>query len=402
MVELIQKIINETIFLFFEISPYLILGFLFAGIIHILIGESYIKKHFAKSGIVSTVKAAILGIPLPICSCGVIPLAESLRKEGASKSSVMSFLVSTPSSGVDSIFATYALMGPIFAVFRPIASLFSGIVVGIATSFQDKEETSIEFAKDRVKRKKGIKDIFIYGFEVIPSEIAQWLLIGVVVGGVISAIIPANFSTDYLSTPFFHYFAILIISIPLYVCATGSIPIAASLLMKGILPGAVLVFLIAGPATNTVTLSFVYKKLGKKIAAIYLISIIATSVLLGIVFDLFIGEFNFSGSILRSHSERSLGAIQLISGVLLIIIFLNGKFNIISGITEQTGVGMEKIKVKDISCNHCKMTLTKMLKGVEGIGNMTVLIDEKEVRFDGDVNLEIVKAKIKEAGFNPE
>ena len=140
MIEFIQSFIKETIFLFLEISPYLILGFFFAGVIHTLLGESYIRKHFAKSGIASTVKATILGIPLPICSCGVIPIAESLRKDGASKSSVMSFLVSTPSSGVDSIFATYALMGPVFAVFRPIASLLSGIVVGAATHFADEEK----------------------------------------------------------------------------------------------------------------------------------------------------------------------------------------------------------------------------------------------------------------------
>ncbi len=400
--EIIQKIINETIFLFFEISPYLILGFFFAGIIHILLGESYIKKHFAKSGIVSTIKAAILGIPLPICSCGVIPLAESLRKEGASKSSVMSFLVSTPSSGVDSIFATYALMGPVFAIFRPIASLFSGIIIGVATHFQEKENYSEELTSNTVKQKKSIKDIFVYGFSILPSEIAQWLLIGVVVGGVISAIIPDNFSTDYLSVPFLHYFVVLIISIPLYVCATGSIPIAASLLMKGILPGAVLVFLIAGPATNTVTLSFVYKRLGKRVAAVYLVTIIITSVILGILFDLLVGEFNFDGSLLYSLATKNLGMMQIISGLLLSLIFINSKFNIVDKLIAKDGKRMEKIRVKDINCNSCKMTLVKTLKNIDGIGNLSVLVDKKEVRFDGGADVEVVKMVIKESGFNPE
>lgn len=133
LLNLLTIFAGETYRLFVEISPYLILGFFFAGLIHTVLGEDVIKKHFARSGFVATLKAAIFGIPLPICSCGVIPLAETLRRDGASKSSTMTFLVSTPSSGVDSIFATYALMGPVYAVFRPIASFFSGIIVGFVT-----------------------------------------------------------------------------------------------------------------------------------------------------------------------------------------------------------------------------------------------------------------------------
>ncbi|MCK4890167.1 MAG: permease [Candidatus Aminicenantes bacterium] len=398
----IQNFIDETIFLFLEISPYLIVGFFFAGVVHTLLGESYIKKHFSKSGIASTVKATILGIPLPICSCGVIPIAESLRKDGASKSSVMSFLVSTPSSGVDSIFATYALMGPVFAIFRPIASLISGIIVGIATHFNEKEsETYTETGKE-AKKEKNFKDAFVYGFKVLPSEIAQWLLAGVVVGGLISALIPHDFAATYLSTPFLHYFVILLISVPLYVCATGSIPIAASLLMKGILPGAVLAFLIAGPATNTVTLSFVWKRLGKKVAVIYLISIVLTSIVLGVIFDLLTGEFNITQVSAHAHAESGPGLITQISGILLMLLLINSRYDLFRLFKKNKEGNMEKIKVSDMTCNHCKMTITNTLKSVQGIGKFVVLIDEKEVRYDGVAGLELVKDKIREAGFKPE
>lgn len=402
MIEFIQSLINETIFLFLEISPYLILGFFFAGVIHTLLGESYIRKHFAKSGIASTVKATILGIPLPICSCGVIPIAESLRKDGASKSSVMSFLVSTPSSGVDSIFATYALMGPVFAVFRPIASLLSGIFVGAATHFTDKENEQAEKTVYEVRSKKSFKDALSYGFKVLPSEIAQWLLIGVAVGGLISALIPQDFTSNYLSTPFLHYFVILLISVPLYVCATGSIPIAASLLMKGILPGAVLAFLIAGPATNTVTLSFVYKKLGKKIAMIYLISIVITSIVMGIIFDLIAGGLNISPVVAHAHGEDGTGIIKLISGLALLLLLVNSRYDLTKLFRRGNGVEMEKIKVKDISCNHCKNTIMNTLTKVKGIGNLEIIVEKKSVRYDGDAEPELVKKMIREAGFSPE
>ncbi|MEN8222829.1 MAG: permease [Acidobacteriota bacterium] len=402
MAKFIEKFIAETVFLFLEISPYLLVGFFFAGLIHTILGESYIKKHFAKSGIVSTVKATILGIPLPICSCGVIPIAESLRKDGASKSSVMSFLVSTPSSGVDSIFATYALMGPVFAVFRPIASLVSGVVVGILTHFSDKEADPARKTEEIRKKKKSFKEALIYGFKVLPSEIAQWLLIGVVIGGLISALIPQDFASTYLTTPFLHYAVILLFSVPLYVCATGSIPIAASLLLKGILPGAVLAFLIAGPATNTVTLSFVFKKLGKKIAVIYLISIVITSVILGILFDVLTEKVSVGKVSGHVHSESDTGILTLVSGILLAFLLLNSRYDLFKVFRNGRENNMKRISVNDISCNHCKMTIEDTLKSVEGIGKYEVIVDKKEVRYDGNAGSELVRKMIRKAGFTPE
>ena len=154
MSELLVKFVRETIQLFIDMSPFLILGFFFTGLLHIFISEKYIKKHFSSNGFSSIFKAAIFGVPLPVCSCGVIPLAESIRKDGASKSSTMAFLVSTPSSGVDSIFATFALLGPFYAVIRPIASLISGIVVGIVTFFSENGKNKKERNEEKNVKKK--------------------------------------------------------------------------------------------------------------------------------------------------------------------------------------------------------------------------------------------------------
>ena len=333
--KLLERFVSETFRLFIEISPYLILGFLFAGLLHILLGEKYIRKHFARSGMWSIVKAALFGIPLPVCSCAVIPLAESLRKDGASKSAVMSFLVSTPSSGVDSILATYALMGPVYAIFRPIASFFSGILVGVVTHFKGggKEDhpdpTDVETEKNKKQKKKSLKDMFVYGFQVLPAEIYKWLLIGVVVGGAISALVPDDFGAKYLlGSSLLNYVVILLISIPLYVCATGSIPIAASLIAKGVLPGAALALLIAGPATNSVTISFVYKRMGKRVAFLYIFSIIVVSVVCGLLFDLFWKNIGPEIDLVAAGGTHLPPGIKIAAAIAMALIFLNSKYHL--------------------------------------------------------------------------
>ncbi|MEN8154278.1 MAG: permease [Acidobacteriota bacterium] len=402
MISFLLNILKEIYFLFIDISPFLLIGFLFAGLFHTLLGEGYIKKHFSKSGIFSTIKATILGIPLPVCSCGVIPIAESLRRDGASKSSTMAFLVSTPSSGIDSIFATYALMGPVYAVFRPLASLFSGIVVGIATHFEGNgKEEKISVTPEK-KAKKSFKDIFVYGFKVLPSEIAQWLIIGVVIGGIISAMLPSDFGSSYLTTPFLHYLIILLISIPVYVCATGSIPIAASLLIKGILPGAVLAFLIAGPATNTVTMSFVYKRLGKRVAVVYLLSIILVSLGLGLIFDRITGSMDLDILISVSHGGGLSHTIKVVSAIIMLLLFLNSRYDMAGKMIRVKEKDMERIKVSDITCDHCKMAIEKTLGSIPGIGTFRVSVENREVVFDGKAGVEDVKTQIKESGYNPE
>jgi uncharacterized membrane protein YraQ (UPF0718 family)/copper chaperone CopZ len=405
ILDVIRTFLSETYNLFIEISPYLILGFFFAGLLHTLLGEKYIQKHFSKSGILSTIKAVIFGIPLPICSCGVIPLAESLRREGASKSSTMGFLVSTPSSGIDSIFATYALLGPIYAIFRPLASFFGGIFMGIIVHFVEKKEKKTvnppkEAKTDTVKQKKSFKQVFNYGFKVIPSEISKSLIIGVLLGGAISALIPSNLGTDYLQNPILSYLLILVISIPLYVCATGSIPIAVSLITKGVLPGAALAFLIAGPATNTVTVSFVYKKMGKRVAFLYVMSIIFVAVSTGLLFDLIWKNAADNITLVAAGGKFIPLWIKIISAIILSFIFLNSMYDF-SRFRRSRSKEFLKIKVPDMTCQHCKTKITDSLTSVPGINSLSIDLKTREILVDTDLEKQIIINRIQDIGYNP-
>jgi uncharacterized membrane protein YraQ (UPF0718 family)/copper chaperone CopZ len=410
-VSLLEKFVFETYRLFIEISPYLVLGFLFAGLLHTLLGEKYIQKHFAKSGLWSTIKAAIFGIPLPVCSCAVIPLAESLRKDGASKSATMSFLVSTPSSGIDSILATYALMGPVYAIFRPVASFLSGILVGIITHLKGDEENPHQEIKKAPagSRKKTLREVFVYGFKVIPSEIAKWLIIGVVVGGAISALVPADFGAKYLlGSSLLNYVVILSISIPLYVCATGSIPIAAALIAKGVLPGAALALLIAGPATNSVTISFVYKRMGKRVAIYYILSIIIVSVITGLIFDIIWKTLGADVDLVAAGGVHIPHTVKIACAVLMALIFINTKYDINRLFKRfkkggpMTGKEKQTIKVPDMTCQHCKMKITGALQEMPGIRSVTINLDAREVEVDTDLDRQKVIERIKQEGYKPE
>ncbi|MCP4221606.1 MAG: hypothetical protein GY765_43680, partial [bacterium] len=383
------------------------------GLLHTLMGEEYIKKHFAVSGLMSTIKAAIFGVPLPVCSCGVIPLAESLRKDGASKSATMSFLVSTPSSGVDSILATYALLGPVYAVFRPIASFVSGILVGIVTHFQEKKElrnpvATAEAILPKQKKVKSVKGVLVYGFKVIPGELAKWLILGVLIGGAISAAVPADFVSRYLGSPLMNYVVILLISIPLYVCATGSIPIAASLIAKGILPGAALAFLIAGPATNTVTISFLFKKMGAKITAIYIFSIALVSVASGLLFDYMWANWHMKFSHTAAHAGHGehTNIFGLVSAVVMTIVFINCKFDIFKFIgklwnKEQTMENVVKVNVPDMTCQHCKMKIENLLGNDPKIESVSIDLGNRDVQIQTTLPKQAILDIIKAEGYNP-
>ncbi len=295
--DVILGIVKESFFLMNKMSPYLLFGFLFAGLLHVFIDTATIARHLGKSNFLSVVKASLFGIPLPLCSCGVIPAASSLRREGASKGSIVSFLISTPTTGVDSILATYSLLGGLFAVYRVIASFMAGVFSGVLTNIlvrgereaPAKEEKSCRLCGENEQHRHSvpykIKEVFRYAFGELLSDIGKWLLLGILIGGVISFFMPDKFIHTYLGSGWKAMFVMLVIGIPMYVCATGSIPIAAALMLKGMNPGAAFVFLMAGPATNAIGITVIAKEIGKKAVAIYLFSIAVSSLALGMLLD---------------------------------------------------------------------------------------------------------------------
>lgn len=301
MVDILQGVFFESASLFQRMSPYLLFGFFFAGLLHIFISLDWIARHLGVRGFYSVVKAVVLGIPLPLCSCGVIPSAVLLRKKGASRGAVISFLIATPITGVDSILATFSLMGAAFTVFRILAASLTAFTAGlVANLLLPRRATVAKTGLDEGKKapccdgapeegfhvcRGKLAELFHYAFVELLGDIWKWLIVGIIVGGAIAYFVPASVIQRYLGSGWQAMLAMLVVGIPMYVCATGSIPIAAALVLKGMSPGAALVFLLAGPATNAVTITVVSRELGKGAAVIYVITIAAMSVLMGMLLD---------------------------------------------------------------------------------------------------------------------
>jgi uncharacterized membrane protein YraQ (UPF0718 family)/copper chaperone CopZ len=401
MIDVLINIIKESTNLWLVMSPYLLLGMFIAGILHVFLGSAFIVRHLGGTGFGSIVKATLFGIPLPVCSCGVIPVAASLQKEGASKSSTLSFLVSTPTTGVDSIAATYSLMGPLFTVFRPIAAFFSGIIIGVINRVinPEKKKKYLQNHSHSIRFTYfNIKEIFRYGFLELTEDIGKWLLIGIVIGGILTTLIPRDLLLTVLPHPFLHFLVMLLIAIPLYVCATGSIPIAAALIHKGFSPGAALVFLIAGPATNAVTLSFVRSKLGKKALYVYLISIIFVSLGLGVVFNFVWMKLGGGLALITSQEEHLPLLLRIFSGVILLSLML---FTLIKSSHHNLTLKYT-MKVPDMTCKQCKMAIENAVRKIEGVDRILVDLDTKTVGIDGEAEPDKIKKAIKQAGYKVE
>jgi len=283
-----------------EMAPYLLFGFLMAGALSVVISPELIERHLGGGGILSILKASLFGVPLPLCSCSVIPVATSLRKHGASEGATTAFLLSTPQTGVDSIMATLSLLGPIFAVFRPFAAFVTGILGGTlvgATAPSRADAVDIPKCTDECcshgNGKSKLRRALRYGFVSLPRDIAGPLIIGLVIAGVISVLVPTDFFADKLGQGIVAMVVMMVLGIPVYVCATASIPVAAAMMLKGITPGAALVFLMTGPATNAAAIATLWKLLGKRTTVIYLIVVALTALAAGLSLDYL---FNIAGT----------------------------------------------------------------------------------------------------------
>jgi len=281
-----------------EMSPYLLFGFFVAGALSVLVSQAFVERHLGGRGLWPLLKASIFGVPLPLCSCGVIPVSMSLHKHGASKGSTIAFLLSTPQTGVDSIFVTLSLLGPIFAVFRPVAAFITGIVGGTFVDIFEKtgnaeghrEKCTDECCNNPQKKGKIVRGLK-YGFVTLPRDIGKAMLIGLVIAAFISALVPDGFFAEHLGTGIFAMVVMMFLGIPIYVCATASVPVAAALIMKGLTPGAALVFLMTGPATNAASFVTIWKVLGRRTALTYLATVAGCALLGGILLDALVKGF---------------------------------------------------------------------------------------------------------------
>ena len=329
----------EVLSLINEMSPYLLLGFFFAGVMHAFIPGMVYNRYLGGKGFKSVFYGALFGIPLPLCSCGVLPTAMSLRKQGASKGATASFLISTPETGVDSIIATYSVLGLPFAVIRPVAAFCNAIMGGwLINKFGDKDEvvpvdasakTCCCHHKQEETHHEGflgkMREALRFGFVEMIEDIGKWLVIGLVIAGLITVFVPDEFFALFRGNTQLSMLLVLCIAIPMYICATGSIPIAVALMMKGLTPGAALVLLMAGPACNMASILVINKTLGRKSLVLYLVSIITMAILWGHVVDYLLPAewFQMALSVGRCCIEESTSWLNWSSTIVLGLLLLN-------------------------------------------------------------------------------
>ena len=330
--ELAILLANNFLVLLDAMSIYILIGLLIAGFLKQIIPDDFVVKHLGKGSISSVLKATLFGIPLPVCSCSVVPLAQGLRKEGASKGAVQSFLISSPITGVDSILATFSFFGLFFTIFRVITSLIIAIIVGLIQNFIEKDDSLLKedssFSScgcssscDDIKEEKkrfSIKKVFSYAYVTLFIDMAKPLLIGLLFGAIFTTFAPKEYTSLLFENQILTYIIIILFSMPLYVCATASLPIAAALMMEGMSAGAAFIFLTAGPATSAITMSVVYKMLGKTSLIIYLSTIGILSLIFGFIFDLFFNDINILQFSL--HNEEANLFSQISSFIMLFLI----------------------------------------------------------------------------------
>lgn len=294
MLSFLAEVVQASWTLLNQAAFYILFGLLVGGLLKTFLSPAYVAKHLGKGRFSSVFKAALLGIPIPLCSCGVLPAAATLKKQGANNGAVAAFLISTPESGVDSITMSWALLDPIMTVARPVSAFISAITAGLLENFisftPPKTEPPSPFRMAEMpappqgvaaKLKAGVQ----YMVNDLWPDIAGWFFIGILAGGIITALVPDEIFSTWLGGGFSSMLLMLAIGIPLYICASASTPIAAAFILKGASPGTALVFLLAGPATNITSLTVLIGILGRRAAGLYLLSIAVVSVLCGLIVD---------------------------------------------------------------------------------------------------------------------
>lgn len=272
-----------------RMAPYLLFGFAVAGLLYVLLPADWVARHLGDRGWRPPLKAALFGIPLPLCSCGVVPVAMSLRRQGASRGATAAFLMSTPQTGVDSMLVTYGLLGPVIAAIRPLAALVSGVLCGWTVDVLSTErDAGMGGGPDSGRSRSATpwwQRAVRHGFITLPGDIGRELLVGLLIAGALGALIPPDFFRQHVPPGWPSYGLMLAVGIPMYVCSTASVPIAMGLIQAGISPGAAMVFLITGPATNAATLSALRRILGRGATGAYLACLTATALATGGVLD---------------------------------------------------------------------------------------------------------------------
>ena len=395
-----------------DMAPYLLFGFFVAGVLSVLISPRLIERHLSGRGIWPVVKAAAFGVPLPLCSCGVIPVSASLRRHGASKGATTSFLIATPQTGVDSIMVTFSLLGGVFAIFRPLAALLSGIIAGSVVSLGRKDSSPRTVQEDshndpnRTSSLHGkIYHVFSYGFGTLPRDIGRALLIGLAVAALISTIVPKDYFAHVVPPGILQILVLMVVGIPVYVCATASIPMAYALILTGVSPGAAFAFLMTGPATNAATISTIWKVMGRRTTIIYLATMIVAALLGGLLLDQIVTADQVTqghrmGWMLPQIVKHASGVVLL--GVLLAAVLRPFKHALMRKEREVAEMDIE-LKITGMTCTHCQTAVRRALLSCPGVTAAKVDLDGGRASVSGEsADPAVLCEAVEELGYHAE
>lgn len=403
-------------------APYLMLGLIFVALLNFFFSKDLIVKHVGKDNIWSVIKASLFGVPLPLCSCGVIPSAVYMAKNGASKGAVVSFLISTPQTGIDSIIATWGILGPVFGIFRPFAAFIMGVFGGGVTRFlkdNDSKAASdkkikFEFDQYRTPEQITLKSKLIqtlrYAFVEFIDDIAPQFVTGLIIGGLIAYFIPDGFFANLgISNGIVAMLLMVAIGVPMYVCATASIPIAITLMMKGFSPGVAFVFLASGPATNAASISILMKSLGKKVTATFVATIVISSIAFGLLLDWVFVTFQIDPHSTMNHAHHhhggSLDWFQILVVIIFSLILANSlfrKYIYFKFIKKEKSMSNSeglKFQIEGMTCNHCVMNVKKAITGTAGVTEAEVSLTDNAAYVKGSFNYDDVKNAVEAVGY---
>ena len=430
-----QEILN----LINEMSPYLLLGFGIAGVMHTFVPTRLYHRYLSRQGFRSVLYAAALGVPLPLCSCGVLPTAMSLRCEGASKGATTSFLIATPQTGVDSIAATYSLMGLPFAIVRPIAALVTALLGGTLVNLFDREKPSTDTTSrtdtssshdPKLTFKGKVIGALRYGYIEMMQDIGRWLVMGLVIAGIITVSVPDGFFATFAHRPLLGMLLVLICAIPMYLCATGSIPIAVALMLKGMTPGTALVLLMAGPAVNVASVLVIRKVLGKRTLWLYLTAIISGALAFALGMDYLLPRewFTDSLTLLNGSCHTHTPWFNIACSVVLLCLLVNALIGRLRkskscctmgcdegcSCTSDTCTNQEHtpcdtcheptptvqtLIVTGMQCNHCRASVIRAISSLPGTDSVDAELASGLVTITGTTPMSEIIRAVEALGF---
>jgi uncharacterized membrane protein YraQ (UPF0718 family)/copper chaperone CopZ len=352
-----------------QMAPYLLLGFLVAGVLSVWVSPRWLEAHLGNRGFRPVFKAALFGVPLPLCSCGVIPVGASLM-------------------------VTYSVLGPVVAILRPLIALATGILGGSAVALTEREGRTAATATTDIHRPERdtagkIRAAFAYGFGTLPADIGRALALGVGIAGLLSALVPENTLTAYLGGGVHSIVVLMLVGVPLYVCATASVPVAAGFIHMGVSPGAALAFLIAGPATNAAAITTVWRVLGRRTAAIYFGAVVVSALGGGLLLEYLLADRTWAVPAMLDHAHAVDGPSWFghVAAAVLVAVVLMARFRRPSGPSDEKESGLNEqrieLAVAGMTCSHCRGSVERTLADQPGVRRAQVDLERGQAKVAG-------------------